>query len=289
MASQALAIKNSSGGFIFYVNLQDMSGNGSFKANPTLAAGDVKVSIDGGALANLGTLPTVTPASGVWVKVTLAQAEINGDNIQVQFIDQTSPKEWCDLGINIKTVARQFDDFTFPNVSGRGMDVDASGGVEVGSFQAGAITSAAFAAGAIDASAIATDAIGSAELATTAVNEIRDAILSDSTSFAGGSIAAIKAITDLLVNLTKTGQSIGRGTATSGGSTTSIPTSAMTPAGAVADQFKGRVVLFDWNTTTTTLRGVAVAITASSNAATPTFTVDTMPAAPASGDTFSVI
>ena len=40
------------------------------------------------------------------------------------------------------------------------------------------------------AAQIATDAIGSAELATTAINEIRDAILSDSTPFAGANIDA---------------------------------------------------------------------------------------------------
>ncbi len=68
----------------------------------------------------------------------------------------------------------------------------------VGSVATGGIAAASFAAGAIDAAAIATDAIGSAELATTAVNEIRDAILSDSTAFAGASIAAIKAKTDNL-------------------------------------------------------------------------------------------
>lgn len=45
-------------------------------------------------------------------------------------------------------------------------------------------------AGAVDAAAIAADAIGSSELATTAVNEIRDAILSDSTPFAGANIDA---------------------------------------------------------------------------------------------------
>lgn len=68
----------------------------------------------------------------------------------------------------------------------------------VGSVATGGIAAASFAAGAIDAAAIAADAIGSSELATTAVNEIRDAILSDSTSFAGASIAAIKAKTDSL-------------------------------------------------------------------------------------------
>lgn len=62
----------------------------------------------------------------------------------------------------------------------------------------GAIDAATFAAGAIDATAIAADAIGSSELATTAVNEIRDAILSDSTAFAGANIAAIKTKTDTI-------------------------------------------------------------------------------------------
>lgn len=90
-------------------------------------------------------------------------------------------------------------------------------------------------------------------------------------------------------NIAKTGTAIGRGTATTGGSTTSIPTSAFSPAGAAADQFKGRTILFDATTTTTALRGQAATITASSNAATPTFTVAAMTTAPASGDTFSVI
>ncbi len=90
-------------------------------------------------------------------------------------------------------------------------------------------------------------------------------------------------------NLAKTVPAIGRGTVTSGSSTTSVTTSVFTPTGAVANQFAGRVVLFDADTTTATLRGVASAISASSNAAAPTFTVATLPATPASGDTFSVI
>ncbi len=90
-------------------------------------------------------------------------------------------------------------------------------------------------------------------------------------------------------NLHKTTRAIGRGTCTTGGSTTSVTTSAFTPAGAVADQFKGRVVLFDADTATAELRGQAATISASSNAATPTFTVSTLTTAPSSGDTFSVI
>jgi hypothetical protein len=44
---------------------------------------------------------------------------------------------------------------------------------------------------AITAAAIATDAIGAAELATDGINEIRDAILADSTPFNGADVAAI--------------------------------------------------------------------------------------------------
>lgn len=73
-----------------------------------------------------------------------------------------------------------------------------------------------------------------------------------------------------------------------GSTTTSIVTSACSPAGAAADQFKGRVVIFSNTTTTTSLRGAAALISASSNSATPTLTVSTLPASPASGDTFII-
>lgn len=83
--------------------------------------------------------------------------------------------------------------------------------------------------------------------------------------------------------------STGRGTATSGGTTTSVPTSAFTPAPGATDQFKGRVLIFDAATTTAGLRGAAATISASTNSSTPTFTVGTLPASPASGDTFTVV
>ena len=56
------------------------------------------------------------------------------------------------------------------------------------------------AADAITAAKIASDAIGAAELATDAVNEIRDAILSDSTAFKGADIAAILVDTATTLN-----------------------------------------------------------------------------------------
>jgi hypothetical protein len=103
-------------------------------------------------------------------------------------------------------------------------------------------------------------------------------------------LSAIKDITDLLTNLTFTVPAMGRGTAAaSGSSTTAVATSAFSIDPDAPDQFKGRIVLFDSDTTTTALRGVAVMITATTNSSTPTFTVDPMPTTPADGDTFSVI
>jgi hypothetical protein len=85
-----------------------------------------------------------------------------------------------------------------------------------------------------------------------------------------------------------------RGTVTTGGSTTSVPTSALTlggsaASGVVANQFVSRVIVFDNNTTTAGLQGSVGMISASSASNTPTFTVSALPAAPASGDTFSII
>lgn len=56
-----------------------------------------------------------------------------------------------------------------PTTAGRTVDVDADGGVEVDSIQAGAITAAAIATGAIDADALATDAV--AEIADGVLDE----------------------------------------------------------------------------------------------------------------------
>ena len=94
--------------FTTYIALEDASIAGSFKANPTLAAGDVKISKDGGALANIaeGTgVLTVTPASSIWVKVVLTATEMTADAVSIQFIDQTTPKEWNDFAICILTTA----------------------------------------------------------------------------------------------------------------------------------------------------------------------------------------
>jgi len=129
MASFYPCVKNHASGYIFYVGLISQASTKSLQGSATLAAGDVKVSIDGAALNNLGTLPVVTPAASKSIKVTLSQAEINGDNIIVIFADAAGA-EWCDLLVNIQTVPRRFDDLAFPATTGRSMVVDAAGLVD---------------------------------------------------------------------------------------------------------------------------------------------------------------
>lgn len=74
-----------------------------YKANPTLAAGDVKVSKDGGASANITTLPLTAPIGETLVRVSLSAIEMQAKMIVVTFIDQTSPKEWEDQRLIIYT------------------------------------------------------------------------------------------------------------------------------------------------------------------------------------------
>lgn len=122
--------------FIMYLGLPSQATAAAFQTNPTLAAGDVKVSIDGGALANTATLPVVTPAGGKMVKLALSSIEMNGDNITVVFSDAAGA-EWYDTIVCIPTVARQMDDLAFPSTSGRGMVVDAAGLVDANAVKLG--------------------------------------------------------------------------------------------------------------------------------------------------------
>lgn len=116
--------------YICYIGLVDQADTKKLKANPTIAAGDFKISKDGGSFANLTNLPTVTPASGAAVQLSLTSTEMTADNIVIACIDAAGA-EWCDQLINIQTSVRQIDDLAYPATSGRPILVDASGNVAV--------------------------------------------------------------------------------------------------------------------------------------------------------------
>lgn len=113
-----------------YVGLTDQSNTKVLKANPTIAAGDFKVSKDGGAFANLTTLPSVNPAGGTAVMIDLSATEMTADSVVISCIDAAGA-EWCDLLITLQPTVRQLDDLAYPATSGRSLLVNAAGAVSV--------------------------------------------------------------------------------------------------------------------------------------------------------------
>lgn len=100
--------------YTFGIGLRSASDGNRLQSSPTISAGDVKVSIDGGSYNNLTNLPAVTPPASKRVQISLIAAEMNGDRISILFSDQTSPPEWQDLLIEIDTSARYIDDLIYP-------------------------------------------------------------------------------------------------------------------------------------------------------------------------------
>src|SRR3972149_5999133 len=109
---------------------------------------DSEVSKDGGTFTDCtneaGELAT---SSGMYT-LSLTATEMNSDIVAVITKTGTAGAK---TAVNVMyTATRQLVDLAFPNISGRGMDIDASGGAETGSFQAGAITAGALSARGID-------------------------------------------------------------------------------------------------------------------------------------------
>ena len=212
MTSYVTPKKNAA--FIFYAGLPSVASTSIFQSSATIAAGDFKVSIDGGALNNLATLPVVTPGSSKMVKFSLSADEMNGDNITVVGSDAAGG-EWKDILVNIQTSARQIDDLCYPTTTGRSLDVTATGaaGIDWGNVENLTTTNAltnttvatvtttttatnvttvnGLAAGVITAASIAADAIGASELAADAITEIRS--LASGTSDSGTTTTMVDA------------------------------------------------------------------------------------------------
>jgi hypothetical protein len=207
---------------------------------------DSEVSKDGGTFTDGTNEATeIATASGVYTLV-LTATEMTADIVATITKTATAGAK---TAVNVMyTATRQLIDLAFPNTSGRGMDIDASGGAEVGSFQAGAITAAAFTAGAIDAAAIATDAIGAAELADGAITAATFAAGAidataiangaiDAATFAAGAIDAAALASDAVTEI----RSLVSGTSDSGTTTTMVD-AARTEADT--DYWKGGLILF---------------------------------------------
>lgn len=76
---------------------------GQYKTTPTLATGDFKVEKDGGAAANLASLPSVSPAGGSSVSISFSEAELQCKQLTLRIVDAAGA-EWNDDCIHIFTV-----------------------------------------------------------------------------------------------------------------------------------------------------------------------------------------
>ena len=102
--------------FTFDIGLVEQANRPQFKSNPTLATGDFKVSKDGGAYANLTTLPTVV-SSGKVVRVALSSTEMNADTVTVVGSD-ASGSEWDDVIVSLNPTVYTVDGCNVAAVSG---------------------------------------------------------------------------------------------------------------------------------------------------------------------------
>jgi hypothetical protein len=105
MASKLPPVKGAA--YTFRAGLFAQSDN-QIKTTPTIAAGDFQLSKDGGALANLATLPTESPASSGQVLISLSATEMNADELWLRALD-ASGDEWHSNIWTIHTAAQTFD------------------------------------------------------------------------------------------------------------------------------------------------------------------------------------
>lgn len=190
---------------------------------------DSEVSKDGGTFTDCTNEAAELATASGFYRLVLTATEMDADEVAV--ITKTGTAGAKTAPNQIYTSTRQIDDLAFPTVSGRSLDVlatgeagidldNAAGALGTTQFDAAFFTAALYAAGANDANALATDA----------VNEIRDAILADSTAFNGADVGTI------LTQTANVQRALVVGTADSG-STTTLVDAALTQADT--DFFKG--------------------------------------------------
>ncbi len=257
-----------------------------------------------------------TNAKG-WYLFDLTQAESNADLLL--FTAKSSTSNVTVVGRDIQTVPANFGAFVI-NSSGVGNSnlVNIAGSaVSTGSAQLGVNVVqinavAASSVTTVNANVGTTQPVnftgtGGSALAKSDMVDIAGAVVATSSaqlgvnvvnfggasgSFASGipsvNAGQVNGDATAAANLAKGALAIANCTVFGSPTTTSIPTSACSPSGAVADQFKGRTIIFSRATTTTALRGQASDITANTSSSTPTFTVTALTTAPQVGDTFDI-
>lgn len=142
MASALPPVKGAA--FSFEIGLTSQADTNIFKTSVTIAAADVLVSKDGGATAQIASVPTEIGTSGL-LTVVLSATEMNADRVTVLFHD-ASGAEWQDAVVTIYTAAQTLDttDGVADDVKSDTAAILVDTGTDGVQIAADAITSAAF-------------------------------------------------------------------------------------------------------------------------------------------------
>lgn len=169
-----------------------------------------RISKNGGAFAAMTV--TITEMENGWYSFPLSTSHTDTLGILTISFSHASIKR---VNLQYRVFARINDDFAWPTTSGRSIDVDANGGVEVGSFQNSAITSAALASSANEAIAdalLARNVAGgsnSGRLVKEAMQSLRNRVV-----FSGGTMT-VYGVDDTTVLFTATYTTDANGNVTS--------------------------------------------------------------------------
>ena len=235
----SLPIKGSA--YSFDIALADAASPADFLANPTIAAGDFKISKDGGTFINLASLPSVVPSGSIQVRIDLSSAEMNADRISVQGID-VAGAQWQDIFIFLDVPTDTAESLAVTIGTG----FDASGRVDVGEWLGNAVSHGTGGPD-VNVNAISDSANAAARL--------KQNLLNDILGVASGTLTTTTMVSDIPV--------------------------------VVDNQFKGRIITFNENTTTPGLRQQSTDITGST-ASTNLLTFTELPIAPVIGESFVI-
>ncbi len=91
-----------------FIGLVDQANTKLFLVDPTIAAGDIKFSVSGGAFTNPTTTPTVSPAGSPQILLSLSAAETGAMTVGqtvTWWAKDAVGNQWCSLGLTVAVAA----------------------------------------------------------------------------------------------------------------------------------------------------------------------------------------
>ncbi len=89
--------------FQFVIGLEDVNDPQKLLVDPTIVAGDFKISKDGNPYVNLQNIPGTSPGGSSAVLISLTGGEMNADRVLVSGVQNAANQDWADILIEVPT------------------------------------------------------------------------------------------------------------------------------------------------------------------------------------------